>query len=82
MPLILNALLSPTPDGRLNVNVSPASTSVADKVPITALAPAFSATELLVRLIFDGVSLTFVTSIVNTFSNVRPPASVTRTVTE
>ena len=55
--------------------------SVALNVATVVPEAAFSATELALALIFVGASFTSVTLMVNTFSNVKPPASVTRTLT-
>ena len=61
------------------MKVSPESTSVVENVPTTVSTAAFSATELPERLMVVGVSLTLVTEIVSTFSNVSPAESVVRT---
>ena len=61
--LMLNKLLSSRPEGRLKVNVSPESGSVADSVPTTALAPLFSAIELFERVISVGGVLTVMVSV-------------------
>ena len=73
VPLILKVALSSAPNGKLNVNIAPVSGSVPLKVPTTALAPAFSATELLARTMSVGVSFASVTEIVNCLSKVNPP---------
>ena len=73
--------VSPVPLTNVYVNVSPASMSVALNVATFVPEAAFSATELALALTFVGASFTFVTLIVNAFSNVKPPASVTRTLT-
>ena len=73
--------VSPVPLTNVYVNVSPASASVVLKEATVVPEAAFSATELALTLIFVGASFTSVTLMVNTFSNVKPPASVTRTLT-
>ncbi len=58
---MLKAALSVSPAPATSVNVRASfSGSVALKAPTTALAPAFSATELLSRVIAVGASLTSV----------------------
>ena len=72
--------VSPVPLTNEYVNVSPASASVPAKVPTEVPDAAFSATVLADKEIFVGASFTSVTVIVNTFSKVKPAASVTRTL--
>ncbi len=82
-PKMLNAALPECtplhPETSEYVAVSPASTSVVLSVPTIALEPAFSAIEFTLREMSVGVSLTFVTVIVNVLSKVEFPASVVRT---
>ena len=59
--------------------VSPASTSVVASVPTVVPAAWFSGTVLVDRAMSVGPSLTLLTVIVNTFSNVSGPLSVVRT---
>ena len=73
--------VSPVPLTKVYVNTSPASISVALNEATVVPEAAFSATELALTVILVGASFTSVTPMVNTFSNVKPPASVTRTLT-
>ena len=81
LPTIANRLLSvePSPPTSEYVNVSPASTSLVVSVPMAVPTTSLRSTGRRERLISTGVSLTFVTEIVNCFSNVTPPASAART---
>jgi len=63
------------------VKVLLASGSVVESVPMAAETALFSAIEVAVRAMSVGVSLTFVTVIVNCYSNQSPPWSVDRTRT-
>ena len=73
--------VSPVPFTNVYVCVSPASASVPAKVPTVVPDAAFSSTLAFDKASAVGASFTSVTLIVNTFSNVKPPASVTRTLT-
>jgi len=64
------------------VNVSPSSTSVVLSVPTSVPCAAFSATVVALRLMPVGASFTSVSVTVNALSNVKPPLSVLRTVTD
>ena len=74
-PEMLKAALSvlPVPVTSVYVKVLPASGSVVERVPTTALAPAFSAIDVAERAMSVGVSFMFVTVIVNAFSVKSPP---------
>ena len=64
------------------VNVSPTSTSVVLSVPTSVPTAEFSAIVELLKLTSVGASFTPVTVTVNALSNVKPPLSVVRTVTD
>ena len=74
-PLIVNDALSvePVPATSVYVNVFPESGSVVVSVPTAAPMELFSAIDDADSAISVGPSLTFVTDIVTTFSNQRPP---------
>ena len=74
----MNDALSSAPPTRVNVRLSP-SGSEPDTLPIAVFDGWFSATDEPDSRMFVGASFTFVTLIVNCFSNVSPPLSVTRT---
>ena len=59
-----------------------ASGSVVESVPMGAPTALFSAIDVADRAMLPGVSLTFVTVIVNAFSVKSPPWSVERTRTK
>ena len=61
------------------MNVLPASGSVVENVPTAAPTALFSAMDVEEMAMSVGVSLTFVTEIVNAFSVKRPPWSLERT---
>ena len=83
VPVMVKLALSvePVPLTNVYVCVSPASISVLLSVPTVVPEALFSATLLALSAISVGASFTFVTLMVNAFSNVKPPASVTRTLT-
>ena len=64
------------------MNVSPASGSVADNVPMVVPVGTFSEIEDELKLIFVGDSLRFKIGTVNVPSYVNPPASVVLTLIE
>ena len=84
VPSIFKAALSssPVPDTNVYVKVSPASTSVVDKIPKVPLAPEFSSRVGLLRSMSVGASFTLLMVKTNTSSTHRPPASVERMRTE
>ena len=83
VPVIAKLALSvsPVPLTNVYVNVSPASISVALKVATLVPDAAFSSTLAFDKARAVGASFTSVTLMVNAFSKLKPPASVTRTLT-
>ncbi len=71
--------VDPVPATRLKLCVLAASGSVAESVPTVVPDAWFSATLVLDSPMSVGASLTLLTVIVNTFSNVSEPLSVLRT---
>ncbi len=81
MPTIAKEPLSvePVPATSVKVCVSAGSGSVAESVPTVVPEAWFSATVELESAMSVGCSLTLLTEIVKTFSNVSRPLSVART---
>ena len=71
-PLILNEALSvsPVPDTKVYVKVSPLSTSDVENVPIVVPVAVFSACDELLNDNPNGVSFTLLTLIVKIFVNI------------
>ena len=69
--------VEPVPATKVYVCVSPASASVPAKVPTVVPDAAFSSTLVFDKASAVGASFTFITVMVNSFSNDKPPLSVT-----
>ena len=82
VPEILKLVLSvsPVPDTKVNVELSPTSTSVALKVPTVASAPAFSATDVELNAISVGASFVLATVIDKLCSAIFVPSVALKVV--